>query len=131
MNLLHTGCISFIRSEQYFLKTILLAYYAFFLKRLVTIIFLLQMKMNWMKMHCIFLFFNKVKNVYEFNLSVCLYMHAQTLVNILQMFWNLYMLFMSNIAWTTLKMAHIGLMIDLQTCPKVFPDTLWPMVGNV
>ena len=53
-------------------------------------------------------------------LSVCLSVHALTLVNILQMSWNWYMLFMSDIAWTVLKMVYIRLMVCLQRHTKVF-----------
>ena len=68
-----------------------------------------------------------LKNIYVFNLSVylssCLYM---SLVNILQMPWNLYMLFISDIAWTALKMIYIRLMVCLQRHAK-FSKTLRPM----
>ena len=45
---------------------------------------------------------------------------ALTLVNILQMSWNWYMLFISDIAWTVLKMVYIRLMVCLQRHTKVF-----------
>ena len=40
----------------------------------------------------------------------CVSIHALTLLNVLQMSWNLYTLFISYVAWTVLKMAHIRLM---------------------
>ena len=43
-----------------------------------------------------------------------------TLVNILQMSWNWYMLFISDIAWTVLKMVYVRLMVCLQRHTKVF-----------
>ena len=43
-----------------------------------------------------------------------------TLVNILQMSWNWYMLFISDIAWTVLEMVYIRLMVCLQRHTKVF-----------
>ena len=51
--------------------------------------------------------------------SVCLSVRSLTLVNILQMSWNWYLLFMSDIAWTVLKMVYIQLMVCLQRYTKV------------
>ena len=45
---------------------------------------------------------------------VCLSFHALTLVNILQTSWNLNMLFISDKAWTVLKMVYIRQMVCLQ-----------------
>ena len=53
-------------------------------------------------------------------LSVCLSVRALTLKNILQMSWIWYMLFISDIAWTVLKMVNIRLMVCLQRHTKVF-----------
>ena len=47
-------------------------------------------------------------------LSVGLSVHALTLVNILQMSWNLYMLFISDAARTLLKILFITIMVCLQ-----------------
>ena len=52
-------------------------------------------------------------------LYVCLSVQAETLVNIHQMFWNLCILLISNIAWITLKMEHKGLTVRLQR-QKIF-----------
>ena len=49
--------------------------------------------------------------------SVSLSIHALTLVNWLQMHWNLCMLFIYDVAWTALKMVC---MIHQQRHPKVF-----------
>ena len=53
-------------------------------------------------------------------LSACLSVRALTLVNILQMSWNWYRLFIYDIAWTVLKMVYIRLMVCLQRHTKVF-----------
>ena len=60
---------------------------------------------------------NKVE---KFMHSVCPSVRTLTLVNILQVFWNWYMLFISDIAWTVLKMVYIRLMVCLQRHTKVF-----------
>ena len=52
-------------------------------------------------------------------------MHALTVVHVLQM--SLYMLFLSDIEWTVLKMICIGLSDCLQRHIKNFPDTFWPI----
>ena len=74
-----------------------------------------------------------MKSVYAFGLSVCpsvrLSFQALTLVNILQLSWNLYMLFRSNTACTILKMVYIQLMVWLQRHTKFF-DTLQPIGGK-
>ena len=58
------------------------------------------------------------------SLSICLSVrlsdHALIHVNILQISWNWYMLFISNITWTVLKMICIRLMVCLQRHTKVF-----------
>ena len=53
-------------------------------------------------------------------LSVRLSIRALTLVNILQMSWNWYMLFISGIAWSVLKIVYIRRMVCLQRHTKVF-----------
>ena len=56
--------------------------------------------------------------------SVCLsvhpFLHALILLNMLQMYWNLFMLFISDIEWSVLKMLCIRLKIRLQRQTKVF-----------
>ena len=69
-----------------------------------------------------------VYNVYYKCLSVCNLtyinvgpsVHALTLVNILQMSLNLYMLFISDIEWTVVKMVCMGLRVRLQIYTNVF-----------
>ena len=51
---------------------------------------------------------------------ICLPVQALTLVNILQLSLNLYILFISDIAWTILKMVCMRVMIHLQRHTKVF-----------
>ena len=64
--------------------------------------------------------FQKSWNVYAFSLSIRPSVHALTLVNILQMSWNLYMLFIVDIEWTMVKMVCMGLRVRLQRHTKVF-----------
>ena len=56
--------------------------------------------------------------------SICLsvhpFVHALTVINILQMSLNLYMLFISDIEKTVLKMICMGLSVCLQRQTKVF-----------
>ena len=52
--------------------------------------------------------------------SVCLSVRALTLINILQMSWNWYMLFISDIAWTALKMVYIRLTVCLKRHTNFF-----------
>ena len=59
-----------------------------------------------------------------FCLSVSTSVHALIVVSILQMSLNLYMLFISNIEWTVLKMICIELGVRLQRRAKVFPYIL-------
>ena len=63
---------------------------------------------------------NKVENVYALGLSVCPSVHILSVVNILQMSLNLYMLFISDVEWTILKIICMGLWVRLQTHTKVF-----------
>ena len=51
---------------------------------------------------------------------VCLSVCALTLVNIFQTSWNWYILFISDKAWTVLKMVYIRLMVCRQTYTNVF-----------
>ena len=64
--------------------------------------------------------FNKVEKCNAFGLSVCPSVHALTVVNILQMSWNLSMLFISDTAWSMLKMIDIRLIVHLQKHTKLF-----------
>ena len=52
-------------------------------------------------------------------LSIHPSVHVLTLVNVLQMSWNLYMLFISHIKWTVNKMVYMGLKVRLQRHTKV------------
>ena len=56
--------------------------------------------------------------------SVCLSVHALTLVNILQMSWNLYVLFISDVALIVVKMVLIELMDRLQRHTKIFQNII-------
>ena len=84
--------------------------------------------------HITYMFFNTFQQCWKvFMHSICLYIcpsvHALTLVNILQMSWNWYMLFISDIAWNILKMVCIRLMICLQRHTKVY--NLWGKMFKV
>ena len=71
----------------------------------------------------IFYFFNTFQKSWYKCLCIrflCLCVHALTLLNILQMSWNWYMLFISDTAWTVLKMVCIRLMVCLKRHTKVF-----------
>ena len=62
--------------------------------------------------------------------SICLsvrpFVRALTVVNILQMSLNLYMLFILDIEWRVLKMICMGLSVRLQRHIKV-SDIHWPI----
>ena len=65
------------------------------------------------------IFFSYIINTFQQNWKVvmnlvCLSVHALTVLNILQMPWNLCMLFIWDITGTVLKMVHIELMVDLR-----------------
>ena len=61
---------------------------------------------------------NKIKKVFMH--SLCTFVHALTLVNILHKSSNLYMLFIPCIAWTALKSLYIRLTLPLQWRTKIF-----------
>ena len=60
--------------------------------------------------------FSKVKKCLRIQFD-CLYVHALTLLNILQMSYNSCMLFISDTEWTVLKVVCMGLMVYLQSFP--------------
>ena len=62
----------------------------------------------------------KLRSVYVFGFSVCSSVRSLTLVNILHMTWNWYMLFVSDAEGTALKMVCIRLMVSFQRHTKVF-----------
>ena len=61
-------------------------------------------------------------------LSVRPSVHALTAVNIFQMSLNLYMLFISDIEWTVLKIMCMGLRVRLMGRAN-FSNTFWPLGG--
>ena len=76
---------------------------------------------------CVFImlltFSNKVEKCFCMrfvNLSVCSPVISLILINILQMPWNLCMLFIFNMEWTALKMIYKGLKVRLQRYTKIF-----------
>ena len=56
-----------------------------------------------------------LKSIYPFGLSVRPSVHALTVVNILQMLLNLYIVIKFDTEWTVLKMICIGLSVRLET----------------
>ena len=60
---------------------------------------------------------------------VCLFIRSLTLVYILQVSWNSYMLFICDIEWTVLKMVYIRLMFVYRHTQK-FSDTFRPIRKN-
>ena len=55
---------------------------------------------------------------------VCLSVHTLTFVNILQMSWNLHMLFIFDTKWTVLKMLCMGLMVCQRDLGLVYREIL-------
>ena len=63
---------------------------------------------------------DKYLSIWLICLSVRPSVHALTTVNVLQMFKNLYMLFISDIEWSVLKMSFMWLKVRLQGHTKIF-----------
>ena len=84
-----------------------------------------HVRLRFLKFLSVFIIYNKTETclcIWFVCLSVC----CLNLVNIFQMSWIWYMLYIFAIAWSVLKMVCIRPMVCLQRHTKFF-DALWPI----